>query len=216
MELIERARLRTSYFMNIYLNFIVKRLLDVLVSSILLLTLSPLLLIIAYRLFKHEGRPIIFKEPRIGKDKRLFIMYTFRIKTPPRQLIQALPPYPAPDNWRYGVPDSFKFLRDESFYTEIGLTLKKYKLHRLPRLFNVLKGDMSLVGPKPEHPEIAECFNRHQANRLKVRPGLTGYAQLNLPNTAGYDDFIKADLHYISQQSLFFDLKILYQRLLQK
>lgn len=186
------------------------------ISLALLLILSPLILLISYLIYKREGGPVIFREPRMGRNKRVFTMYTFRIKTPPRQMIQALPPHPKPGHWRYGVPNDFHFSRGQSFYTEIGLTLKKSYLHKLPQLFNVLKGDMSLVGPRPEDVGIADYYNRHQSNRLKVRPGMTGYAQLVLNETAGYHKVIKADLHYVSQLSILFDLKIIYKTFKRK
>lgn len=213
MELLEHAKLKSSYFMHIHCNFIMKRLFDIFVSFLLLFILSPLFLGIAYQLYKREGRPIFYKEPRVGKNKRLFTMYTFRIKTPPRQLIKALPPHPKPDNWQYGVPNTFHLSRDQTFYTSTGLALKKYYLHKLPQLFNILKGDMSLVGPRPEDPEVAEHYNRQQANRLKVRPGMTGYTQLNVSETSGYDEIIKADLYYISHLSFLFDFKLLCRSL---
>lgn len=213
MELLEHVKLQSSYFINSHVNFFIKRLFDIFLSVTLILILSPLIIGIGYRLYKREGSPVFYKVPCFGKNKQLFTLYSFRMKTRPRQLIESLPPHPKPEDWKFGVPNSFQFSRDDTFYTQTGIMLKKYYLYKLPQLFNVMKGDMSFVGPRPEDVVIVENYNRQQLNRLRVRPGITGYTQVNIPETSGYDDIVKADLYYISQLSFFFDLKILYRSL---
>ncbi|HLR51495.1 MAG TPA: sugar transferase [Candidatus Avamphibacillus sp.] len=210
MELLQSVKHKSTYFMRVHFYFFIKRLFDILMSGVLILLFSPPSIYIAYKIYKREGKPVIFKETYAGKNHRIFTMYTFRIKTPKRQLIKALPPYPFPSNWQQGVPDKFNFKRDgDTFYTVTGLKLKKYFLHHLPQLWNVLKGDMSFVGPKPERMEIASYYNRYQENRLKVRPGITGYAQINLMERSGYNDMIHHDIYYIEHFSPLLDIKVL-------
>ncbi|MFC0301324.1 sugar transferase [Virgibacillus soli] len=186
-----------------------KRVCDMLVSMCLLLILSPVMVIIAVILYKKEGGPIIFRELRIGKDQRTYMMYVFRTTSKPTTVIRALPPHPFPDSWKKGVPHTFKFFRyDQRIYTEIGSVLHKYKLYKLPLLWNVLKGDMSLIGPEPENPDVANYYNRYQMNRLIARPGIIGYAQLHGLNNITHRKKVEYDLYYVHNQSYLLDLKI--------
>ncbi|WP_156291685.1 sugar transferase [Oceanobacillus salinisoli] len=190
---------------------LLKRMTDVGISLVLLLTLMPLLLFISYRIYKKEGKPIFYKEVRVGKNGREFIMFSFRIMTNPSKVIWAFPPHPFPDSWMDGVPDEFTFQRDvHCTITPTGKWLKKYHLHKLPRLWNVLKGDMSLVGPKPEKKEIVDYYNDWQKNRLKVKPGITGYARAVRGDNMNYTERVNYDLYYIHNRSVKMDMKILW------
>ncbi|RKQ31412.1 sugar transferase [Oceanobacillus halophilus] len=193
------------------LYLIWKRIIDILVSSFLLVFFCPLFLFICYRIYKKEGGPIFYREVRVGKNQRNFIMYSFRMMTNPSRIIWALPPYPISEKWKEGVPDEFSFQNDKQCtMTPTGIWLKKYNLQLLPRLWNVLKGDISLVGPMPEKKEIVDCYNDWQQKRLMVKPGLTGYARITRGDNMKYTERIHYDLFYIQNRSLKMDLKILW------
>ncbi|MEN2768302.1 sugar transferase [Ornithinibacillus xuwenensis] len=210
--MLESAKTKSNYFIHINLFFFFKRLIDLFFSASLLLLLSPLFLFICYRINKKEGKPIIYRELRVGKNNRAFTMYSFRTTTNASKVIRALPPYPFPRSWEKGVPSYFKISRDKYVtYTDTGLWLKRYHLDKLPQLLNVLKGDMSLVGPSPEVPEIADYYNRYQARRLKVKPGLTGYAQVKGVSNDNHGKKINYDLFYTQNCSYKLDFKILYR-----
>ncbi|WP_284141584.1 MULTISPECIES: sugar transferase [unclassified Virgibacillus] len=194
-----------------YVYRLCKRIVDIAGSIMLLFLCSPLLLIIAYRLSKQEGSPIFQRELRTGRDFAPFVMYSFRITTIPSKVIRALPPHPFPSNWEHGVPNDFTFIPHQALYTPIGLQLKKYKLNKLPQLINVLKGDMSLIGPSPEYPEVTAHYNNEQQQRLFVKPGFTGYTQVNGFSNQQHDAKIVHDLYYVEHCSLTFDFTIMYE-----
>lgn len=195
-----------------YLFF--KRWTDICVSLLLLLLLSPLLLYICWHLYKKEGKPLFYRELAAGKGEKPFIKLSFRTTTNPSRVIRAFPPHPFPASWEKGVPDQFTFQRDKKqTMTATGLWLRKYNLHLLPQLWNVLKGEMSLVGPRPEIAEIAACYNQHQRKRLLVKPGITGYTQLYFGKESNYNKKVFYDLYYVENRSYKLDLKILLQSL---
>ena len=113
-------------------------------------------------------------------------------------------------NWKEGVPESFQFKNErDSSVTPIGKILRKYSLDELPQLFNVLAGHMSLVGPRPEMPSITDLYNSKQLQRLLVKPGITGYAQINGRSEISHGKKIEYDLYYVNNCSLLFDMKII-------
>ncbi|RLL40334.1 sugar transferase [Oceanobacillus piezotolerans] len=188
----------------------VKRLMDVVVSFLLLCILSPLICIISYRIAKKEGRPILSREALAGKDNQSFIRYSFRVMTNPSRVIRFLPQQPYLDSWREGVPNRFDFQNDDHCtVTSTGLWLIKYNLHKLPRLYSVLKGDMSLIGPKPEYMEIANTYNQKQKESLQLRPGLIGYTRVFFGNELTYSERAPHDLYYIQHCSFALDIKII-------
>ncbi|SET70771.1 Sugar transferase involved in LPS biosynthesis (colanic, teichoic acid) [Oceanobacillus limi] len=212
MGLYESVRTKSTYFVQINLFFMVKRTLDIAVSLLLLILLSPLMVAIGYRLYKKEGKPILFRELCVGKNGRTFIKYSFRTMMNTSKVIRSLPPHPFPSSWEKGVPNYFKFSRDKNkVYTLTGTWLRNYHFDKIPQLINVLKGDMSFVGPSPEIPEIADYYNRYQSSRLKVRPGITGYAQMKGASNNNHGQKIKYDLYYIHNYSYKLDAKILYR-----
>ncbi|HAM79344.1 MAG TPA: glycosyl transferase [Ornithinibacillus sp.] len=216
MGMLETAKTRSNYFIHINLYYFIKRLLDVVISVVLVVVLSPLFLFVSYYIGKKEGKPIFNRELRVGKNNRTFMMLSFRTMTSASRVIRQFPPVPFPSSWERGVPDFFKITRDEHVtFTETGLWLKKYHLDKLPQLLNVIKGDMSLVGPSPEVPEIAEYYNKRQLNRLKVRPGLTGYAQIKGIDNERHGQKIIYDLYYTQNCSYKLDLKIVFRTILQ-
>ncbi|WP_449354305.1 sugar transferase [Virgibacillus natechei] len=205
-----RTQARTTSPGNRKVNFFIKRLIDIGVSFTLLLLLAPLLLFIGIRIMKKEGKPIFFRQRRIGKFNHGFIVWQFRTMTNPSRVIRAFPPHPVPESWDGGVPDEFNFERDSYVtVTPTGVWLRKYNLHKLPQLWNVLKGDMSLVGPKGEIPEIVDHYNYYQMKRLKVRPGIIGYTELK--GELNYSEKIRRDLFYIENCSIRMDARIFMQ-----
>src|SRR5690625_6723402 len=148
----------------------------------------------------------------MGKHNQPFIMRTFRTKTVPSQVIRSLPPLPVPDAWKNGVPSKFT-LKSNSYttITPTGEFLLKFKLHKLPLLFHVLKGDMSLVGPQAELIEVAKYYNEHQNKRLELKPGITGYAQIHNLYNDNHRQKVLYDLYYIRNYSLRFDVKNIFQ-----
>ncbi|WP_010097152.1 sugar transferase [Ornithinibacillus scapharcae] len=212
MGMLESAKSKSNYFFHINLYFFFKRMLDLLLSVVLLILLAPLFLFICYRIARKEGNPIFYRELRVGKNNSIFTMISFRTMTNGSRVIRRLPPYPFPSTWEKGVPDYFKLTQDKTVtYTDTGLWLIKYGLEKIPQLWNVLRGDMSLVGPSPERPEIADYYNRHQMNRLKVKPGITGYAQIKGITNDNHGKKITYDLYYTQNCSYKLDAKILFQ-----
>lgn len=194
----------------------VKRVIDIGISLFVLLLASPVILMIYCIIHQKDGSPCFWKEARTGRGNRLFTMWQFRTTTIPSRVIRALPPYPFPRSWSDGVPVSFTVkLHEGARVTRTGAFLRAWSLEKLPQFFNVLKGDMSLVGPQPELPLIADHYSNLQQKRLTVRPGMTGYAQIS-----GYNDHevhgrkIAYDLYYIHHFSFCYDFIILYHAIL--
>lgn len=196
--------------------FFVKRLTDIIVSFILIVVSMPVFLCICYLIYKREGRPIFQCEKCAGVSGNLFIRRTFRTMTNRSKVIRALPPHPFPETWKNGVPDQFSFQYSPmTTYTSLGLWLEKYYLDKLPLLYHVLIGQMSLVGPAPELQEIASHYNNNQAKRLSVKPGIIGYAKINGDSTNRYHQQIQSDLYYVRYCSYIFDLKIIVRAISQ-
>lgn len=166
----------------------IKRAFDISLSLIGLIFLSPLLLIIALLVLVNLGRPIFFTQTRPGLNGKPFKMLKFRTMRNPIA----------------GVP-----LPDHQRLTKFGRLLRSTSLDELPELWNVLKGDMSLVGPRPLLMEYLPLYNQQQARRHEVRPGITGWAQVNGRNLLKWEDRFKLDVWYVDHQTLWLDLKIL-------
>src|SRR5699024_10162817 len=153
--------------------FYLKRFLDIFFSLMILLLVSPVILIVSLCIILDDGFPVIFRQVRVGKRGKTFTMWKFRsmpvIQKPKANEVDE---YAA---WVNGVPDSFVF---KSSYPPnvrpLGKFLRKYSLDELPQLWNVIKGEMSLIGPRPEVPKIAQYYNHIQQDRLMVKPGITG------------------------------------------
>lgn len=169
----------------------IKRAIDVLASSLGLLLLSPILVIVAILVRIKLGSPIFFTQNRVGKDGKIFKMIKFRTMLD------------ATDKWGDPLPD-------EERLTSFGKLLRSTSLDELPELINVLKGDMSLVGPRPLLVEYIELYSEEQFRRHEVRPGITGWAQVNGRNTLAWNERFKMDVDYVDSQDLIFDIKILF------
>lgn len=176
-------------------NFI-KRIIDFVVSIIAIISLSPLMLIVAVSIKLYDGGPIIFKQRRLTLNNRIFEIYKFR-----SMIVNA----------EYRGKAQLASKNDKRI-TPVGKIIRKLRLDELPQLFNILMGDMSIVGPRPERPEIAEQYIKLMPEfefRTKVKAGLTGYAQImGKYNTTPYDK-LKLDLIYIGNYSLVMDVKLI-------
>jgi lipopolysaccharide/colanic/teichoic acid biosynthesis glycosyltransferase len=167
-----------------------KRPFDFMVSLVAFIILSPLLLIIAILVRIKLGKPIIFKQERPGLNEKIFTLYKFRTMIDKKDQQGLL------------LPDGERL-------TKFGKFLRSASLDELPGLLNIIKGDMSVVGPRPLLVEYLELYNTEQRKRHKVRPGLTGLAQVNGRNSISWDDKFQYDLSYIRNVSFGFDIRII-------
>lgn len=167
-----------------------KRLLDIMISLIALIVLSPILLVVWILVRVKLGGPAIFTQQRPGKDEKIFKLYKFRSMTNERDANGELLP-------------------DEVRLTKFGKILRSTSLDELPELFNILKGDMSLIGPRPLLVRYLPWYTEEERHRHDVRPGLTGLAQVNGRNALGWEDRFKYDLEYVKNLTLGMDLKVL-------
>ncbi|BDG45215.1 sugar transferase [Saccharococcus caldoxylosilyticus] len=168
-----------------------KRLMDLIVSGIALILLAPLIIVIALLVRYKLGSPVIFKQQRPGLHGNPFYLYKFRTMTDERD-------------------ENGELLPDHLRLTPFGQFLRKYSLDELPQLFNVLKGDISLVGPRPLLMEYLELYTPEQARRHEVKPGITGWAQVNGRNAISWEEKFELDVWYVDHQSFWLDLKILF------
>ena len=167
-----------------------KRLLDIVVSATALLLLSPLLLYLAYLIRKNLGSPVLFQQIRPAQGGKPFKMIKFR-------------------TMRDAVDKQGKPLPDSERLTPFGQKLRANSLDELPELWNVLKGEMSLVGPRPLLMEYLPLYNAQQMRRHEMKPGITGWAQINGRNATTWDERFAHDIWYIDHYSFWLDLKIL-------
>ena len=170
----------------------IKRGFDFVISLVGLIIASPILLMVAILVRLNLGAPILFRQPRAGLDGQIFEMVKFRTMKDAQDVD--------------GNP-----LPDEERLTKFGQFLRKSSLDELPELFNVLKGDMSLVGPRPLLVEYLPLYSKEQMRRHEVRPGITGYAQVNGRNNISWAKKFELDVYYVKNYSLGLDLKILVQ-----
>jgi lipopolysaccharide/colanic/teichoic acid biosynthesis glycosyltransferase len=196
---------------------IVKRVLDVLISGFALLLLSPLLAAIAIAIKLDSPGPAIYVQRRCGLGGRVFNFYKFRSMTNGRDHTQEHRKFAeAYINGHTTAAQTdgngnaiYKPATNGHSVTRVGRWLRRTSLDELPQLFNVVKGDMSLVGPRPSIDyEVAMYTDRHRL-RLAALPGLTGWAQINGRSRLGFDDIVSLDLHYIAQRSVWLDLRII-------
>ena len=167
-----------------------KRICDVVIASTALLLLSPLYAYVAYKVRKNLGSPVLFRQVRPGLDGKPFEMIKFRSMKD------------AVDAQGNPLPDSERL-------TPFGKMLRSSSLDEMPELWNVIKGEMSIVGPRPLLMEYLPLYNVEQAKRHNVRPGMTGHAQVNGRNTISWEEKFKLDTWYVENQSLWLDFKIM-------
>lgn len=169
----------------------IKRILDFILSLIALIVLSPVLLVVAILVRIKLGSPIIFKQQRPGKDEKIFTLYKFRTMTDKKD-------------------ENGNLLPDSERLTKFGKVLRSTSLDELPELVNILKGDMSIVGPRPLLVEYLPLYSEEQKHRHDVRPGLTGLAQVSGRNSLSWEEKFNDDLQYIKHITFFEDMKIIF------
>ncbi len=169
----------------------IKRFFDIVSSLIAIIILSPVLVITSILVRTKLGSPVLFKQERPGKDEKIFTLMKFRTMTDERDENGEL------------LPDEFRL-------TKFGQFLRSTSIDELPELFNILKGDMSVIGPRPLLVRYLPRYNEHQHRRHEVRPGLSGWAQVNGRNTVSWEDKFNMDVEYVENYSMFMDIKILF------
>jgi len=170
----------------------IKRILDIIIASTALILLSPLYAYVAYKVKKNLGSPVLFRQVRPGLHGKPFEMIKFRTMKD------------AIDERGNPLPDSERL-------TPFGKMLRSSSLDEMPELWNVIKGDMSIVGPRPLLMEYLPLYNKEQAKRHDVRPGMTGHAQVNGRNAISWEQKFKLDTWYVENRSLWLDFKIMLQ-----
>ncbi len=169
-----------------------KRLFDITIASIALILLSPIFLIVAYKVRKNLGSPIFFYQERPGKDCKSFRMIKFR-------------------SMKNAFDKNGQPLPDDQRITPFGQKLRSTSLDEMPQLLNVIKGDMSIVGPRPQLSEFVEHYTAHQMRRHEVKPGMTGLAQVSGRNNLSWEEKFDLDVEYVEKSSMFLDFKIMFK-----
>lgn len=176
------------------INLVVKRLLDLIGSGLGLVLVSPILLISALLIKITMPGPVVFRQERIGKDNRLFYILKFRTMKVDKE-----------------AESNHDISKDQERKTVMGNFLRRTKIDELPQLINVFKGDMSLVGPRPTFAEQAAAYTTFQKQRLRMRPGMTGLAQVNGNTSISWEDRIKYDVKYVRDFNVLLDIEILFK-----
>lgn len=191
---------------------LLKRMLDIVGATLLLLILSPVMLVIALVIKASSSGPAILVQERVGKGGKVFAFHKFRsmYNNSDHSVDERFARDYIGESCHSAVPRGgvFKPANDKRV-TPVGRFLRKASLDELPQLFNVLKGDMSLVGPRPSMPYEVDVYKPWHFRRLEVLPGMTGLAQINGRSSLTFRDIVKIDIRYIARRSLWLDLKIL-------
>ena len=169
-----------------------KRLLDITISMVALILLSPIFIIVALKVRKNLGSPIFFYQERPGKDAKIFKMIKFR-------------------SMLHAVDKQGNLLPDDQRITPFGHKLRATTLDEMPQLINVLKGDMSIVGPRPQMKDFLEHYTPEQMRRHEVKPGMTGLAQVSGRNNLSWEEKFELDVQYVETQSIWLDFKIMFK-----
>ncbi len=169
-----------------------KRIMDFILSLFAIIVLSPVLLLVAILVRTKLGSPVLFKQERPGKDEKIFKLYKFRTMTDEKD-------------------EDGNLLPDEVRLTKFGKMLRSTSLDELPELFNILKGDMSIIGPRPLLVRYLPRYNAEQKRRHEVRPGLSGLAQVNGRNAISWEEKFKYDVEYVEHVTFLGDWKIIFQ-----
>lgn len=178
---------------GIYERFI-KRPQDFLCSLIAIIAFSPVFLIVAFLVRIKLGSPVLFKQDRPGKDNKVFKLYKFRTMTDKRD-------------------DDGRLLPDSERLPQFGRLLRSTSLDELPEMFNIIKGDMAVVGPRPLLVQYLQRYNEHQARRQEVRPGFTGLAQTHGRNSISWEEKFDLDVYYVDHITFLGDWKIIFTTL---
>ncbi|HAT4252910.1 sugar transferase [Clostridium perfringens] len=177
--------------MNKNIQYFIKRIFDIIASLGGLIVFSPIIIVVAILVRVNLGSPILFTQDRVGKNDKIFKMMKFR-------------------TMKDGIDKYGKLLPDSERLTNFGKILRSTSLDELPELINILKGDMSLIGPRPLLIEYLPLYSEEQKRRHNVLPGLTGWAQVNGRNSISWGEKFKLDVYYVNNWSLGLDLKIFF------
>lgn len=189
MEILAEKKIKKKKYRGIYERFI-KRPMECFLATLSLLFLSPVILILSLLVRVFLGSPVLFEQDRPGKDGKVFKLYKFRTMTDKRD-------------------EDGQLLADEKRLTTFGKVLRSSSLDELPELFNIIKGEMSLIGPRPLLVKYLPLYNEEQAKRHDVRPGLTGLAQSRGRNSLSWEEKFKLDVEYVNHITFLGDLKII-------
>ena len=193
---------------NLKFYEIFKRGIDIIGAGSGLLLLSPVIAIVACAVKFTSKGPIFFSQKRVGKNGKIFDMYKFRsMVVNAEELKEKL----AHQNEMSGP--MFK-MKDDPRVTKVGKFIRKTSLDELPQLWNVLKGDMSLVGPRPSLPKEVKQFEKWMYKRLTVKPGLTCYWQVSGRNNIDFEDWMKLDISYVDDRNLWIDINLIFKTIL--
>ena len=173
-----------------------KRLFDIVLSLILIVLFFPLLIVTSLMILVKIGKPIVFKQVRPGLNEKLFTIYKFRTMSNEKD-------------------KNGELLSDEERLKETGRFIRKASLDELPQLFNILKGEMSFIGPRPLLVEYLKFYDKTQKRRHSVKPGISGWAQVNGRNAISWEQKFEYDVWYVDNQSLLLDMKILWMTFLK-
>ena len=174
----------------------VKRLFDLVLALVVLVLFLPVILLVAFLIRLKMGAPVIFRQQRPGYRGNPFYLYKFRTMTAE-------------------VDEKGNLLHDEKRLTPLGAKLRKLSIDELPQLFNVIRGELSFVGPRPLLMEYLERYSEEQARRHEVKPGITGWAQVNGRNAITWEEKFKLDVWYVDNRSFWLDMKILWLTLVK-
>lgn len=187
---------------------VVKRLFDIVASACGLILLSPLFLFLVIKIRSEDGGPAFYSQERIGKDEKPFKMWKFRsMVVDADKMLDKLEDQNEIDGAMFKI-------KDDPRVTKIGHVIRKYSLDELPQLWNVLIGDMSLVGPRPPLPSEVEEYTNYDKQRLTVMPGCTGLWQVTRRSEADFDEMVWLDIVYINHSGLWEDLKLIIKTVL--
>lgn len=187
---------------------VVKRLFDIVASACALILLSPLFLFLVIKIRSEDGGPAFYSQERIGKDEKPFKMWKFRsMVVDADKMLDKLEDQNEIDGAMFKI-------KDDPRVTKIGHVIRKYSLDELPQLWNVLIGDMSLVGPRPPLPSEVEEYTNYDKQRLTVMPGCTGLWQVTRRSEADFDEMVWLDIVYINHSGAFEDLKLIIKTVL--
>lgn len=201
----EGMELKFENKQNLRVYKICKRIIDIIGAGLGLILLSPIIAIVACAVKFTSKGPVFFSQKRVGKNGELFEMYKFRsMVVNAEELKENL----EEQNEMSGP--MFK-IKDDPRITKVGKFIRKTSIDELPQLWNVLKGDMSLVGPRPSLPKEVEQFDNWMFKRLSVRPGLTCYWQVSGRNNIDFEDWMKLDCKYVDDRNIWIDIKLIFK-----
>ncbi|QMV86131.1 sugar transferase [Corynebacterium hindlerae] len=190
---------------------VIKRVFDASFAFSAIIILSPLLAVIALLIKLQDGGPVLFTQLRVGHNQKPIRMYKFRtMRTDAEKMLPHLMEVTAGSEERAGNNVLFK-LKDDPRVTKLGTFLRQYSLDELPQLFNVLQGNMSLIGPRPPLPREVENFDQRALHKFDVKPGITGLWQTMGRSNLPWEEAIALDLHYVEHRSIAMDTKIFFR-----